>query len=381
MKLFANITNPGRVAVMPVLALALYGCGGESLTLTGSNEAETDSTVASTIVADDETAEESVVSGSPVSIAIDSDADSQAADNDTVEAETPAQPEVVDSPVDVAVDSNADNIAADNDASDGAVASAFLADRTALGAVKIMAVGDSITQGVAGVSSYRREFTSLLEAESCSFTMVGSQLTSRNSGNDTECEDTEPVGDGWGWDGTQSCLVGGSSDVEVYRGAHEGYSSHRADHFLTGRVSASGSNPGIRVSMETFAPDVVLLHLGSVDIFNEQGVSNALIDLDDVLDSIYEIQPETLVLMANVIPWFSDKPYPGITRDIERLGDGVQRIVNERFDPFLKLVDVRSGYTESMMLADLIHPNASGERHIADSFASLYRSLADCSSP
>ena len=132
--------------------------------------------------------------------------------------------------------------------------------------------------------------------------MVGSQLTSRSTGVDPECIDTEPVGDGWGWDGTQSCLVGESSGVEVFRGAHEGYSSHRADHFLTGRDSSSGSNPGIRVSMETFAPDVVLLHLGSVDLFNEQGVSNALIDLDHLLDAIYKVQPETLVLMANVIP-------------------------------------------------------------------------------
>ena len=374
MKRFANINKLRSLAVGPAVVIAITACGGDSAVLTGSEPG---------ITADDEITEEPVVLGSPVSIALDSEVDSVAVDDDVTEDVAAEEPAVVDSLVSVGDDNDADSAdsadSADNDASNGATASAFLADRTALGAVKIMAVGDSITHGVAGVSSYRREFTSLLEAESCSFTMVGSQLTSRSSGIDPECEDTEPVGDGWGWDGTQSCLVGESSSVEVFRGAHEGYSAHRADHFLTGRDSSSGSNPGIRVSMETFAPDVVLLHLGSVDLFNEQGVSNALIDLDDVLDAIYEVQPETLVLMANVIPWFSDKPYEGIGRDIERLGDGVQRIVDERFDPFLKLVDVRSGFTESMMLDDLIHPNASGERHIADAFANVYQSFADCS--
>ena len=377
MKRFANITDFRGLAVGPVLAIAITACGGDSAVLGGSEPG---------ITADDEITEGPVVLGSPVSIAVDSENDSEvdgvAVDDDVTDDVASddgvtEESAVADSPVSIDEDSDTDSV--DNDASNGATASDFLADRTALGAVKIMAVGDSITHGVAGVSSYRREFTSLLEAESCSFTMVGSQLTSRSTGVDPECIDTEPVGDGWGWDGTQSCLVGESSGVEVFRGAHEGYSSHRADHFLTGRDSSSGSNPGIRVSMETFAPDVVLLHLGSVDLFNEQGVSNALIDLDDVLDAIYEVQPETLVLMANVIPWFSDKPYEGIGGDIERLGDGVQRIIDERFDPFLKLVDVRSGFTESMMLDDLIHPNASGERHIADAFANVYQSFADCS--
>ncbi len=279
----------------------------------------------------------------------------------------------------IALDSvTVDASGTDNDASGGTVAAAFLADRASLGPVKLMAVGDSITHGVAGVSSYRREFSSLMQAASCGFTMVGSQQTSHNAGGDPDCVDTVPLGDGWGWDGVQSCLVSEQTNDGVYQGAHEGYSAHRADHFLTGHLSNAGNNEGIRVAMQTFTPDVVLMHLGSVDLFNGQSVSNALADINDVLDAIYETKPETLVLLANIIPWFSENPYPGIGEDIERLGDGIQRIVNERHDPFLKLVDVRSGYTASMMLNDLIHPNPDGESHIADAFINVYQSHANC---
>ena len=186
--------------------------------------------------------------------------------------------------------------------------------------------------------------------------MVGSQESSQVSGGTPDCIDTGIIGDGWGWNGSESCLVGATSDIEPYLGAHEGYSSHRADHFLTGNVTSAGDNPGIQVSMETFNPDVVLLHIGSVDLFNEQSVNSTVNDIDNVLNTIFETKPDTLVLIANIIPWFSNKPFPEIGEDVEAVGDGVEELVAERSDPLLKIVDVRSGFTEEMMLSDLIHP-------------------------
>lgn len=264
--------------------------------------------------------------------------------------------------------------------SSGAAASVLLAERTAAGPVKVMAVGDSITQGIVGASSYRREFTSLMQSAACSFTMVGSQQTSLKSGGDPNCEDTGVVGDGWGWDGVKSCLVGGSSDANLYTGAHEGYSSHRADHFLTGNVTSAGDNAGIRVALETYSPDVVLMHVGSVDLYHKQSVTSTLTDIDNILSTVYESHPDTLVLIANVIPWYSDNPYPEIGTEAEALGDGVEQLVADRNDPLLKLVDVRSGFTRAMMMSDMIHPNEIGEAHIADAFMSVYQPLANCAS-
>ncbi len=319
MKSLTVINNRRCIAVLQLLVISLYGCDGQKLILTGPVDGTVESSTTTSSISDESVTESTVVIGSAESIAVN----------------------------DVVVSDTLDNVTSNDD-----MAIAYIADRAALGPVKIMAVGDSITHGVDSVPSYRQEFTALLQAASCNFTMVGSQLTSENT----------------------------NGDSQAYIGAHEGYSGHRADHFLTGHVSSSGSNPGIRVSMETYTPDVVLLHLGSNDVAHEQDVSNALTDLENVLNAIYEVKPESLVLIANVIPWFSDHPYPGVNADIGRLGDGVQHLVNERSDPFLKLVDVRSGFTESMMLNDLIHPNARGESHIADAFMDIYQPIANCQS-
>lgn len=369
MKSLAITCSPNRLVIASLVSVALSGCdGGTSLIITDSGDSAADQMTI------DAGAEATAEVGSATSIAVD----------DTVAVDETAESIVVENTIESADDAVVapvladDEVSTDNDASGGSVAAAYLADRSALGPIKIMAVGDSITHGVSGVSSYRKEFTAQISAASCNFTMVGSQQTSYGGGGDPECIDTGVIGDGWGWDGTQSCLVGTSSSTEVYVGAHEGYSAHRADHFLTGHVSSAGTNDGIQVAMESYSPDVVLLHIGSVDLFNRQGVGNALNDIEDVLDTIYTTQPQTLVLIANLIPWFSNNPYPAITSDIVRLGDGIEQIVAERYDPLLKLVDVRSGYTESMMLNDLIHPNATGEAHIADAFVSTFLPLANC---
>ena len=349
----------GKNAVLPlVFAVALAGCDSESLLLTDP-AADT----AGAIAFDD-----------PVSST--ADASDSAGVDDAAVATTEGEAESVGEDSIVLSDPSTDT-----DSLGGDVAASLLAARTALGPVKIMAVGDSITHGVAGVSSYRREFTALLESASCSFTMVGSQQTSQPAGRDPDCIDTGIIGDGWGWNGTESCLVGQETAVvEPYVGAHEGYSSHRADHFLTGNVTSAGDNPGIQVSMQIFDPDVVLLHVGSVDMFNQQTVASTVTDINNVLNTINETKPNTLVLIANIIPWFSDKPYPEIGRDVESVGDGVEALVAARQDPLLKIVDVRSGFTEGLMLDDLIHPNEIGEAHIADAFASVYQPLAACSS-
>ncbi len=254
----------------------------------------------------------------------------------------------------------------------------LLTDRAAIGPIRVMAVGDSITHGVRGSVSYRRDLTSLLASHSCAFEMVGSQQTSKAVKSEVTCEDTGVIGDGWGWNGTESCLVDDvQSEGEVFVGAHEGYGSHRADHFLTGYTNSSGDNPGIGASMASFTPEVVLLHLGSVDVSNGETAANTLQDIEDIIATIHATQPETLVLLANVIPWF--RPVPAeANADIELLGDLIEQWILDAKNSMVRLVDVRSGYLESMMINDQVHPNELGETHIAEAFMSVLEPLVNC---
>ena len=141
------LQHTARSLALPfVFAAVLAGCDSESLLVVGPLDSA---------VAEDGTV-------------VEADIDSADAANGTTIGDASS----------VAVDSVVlSDPAAGPDASGGVVAASLIADSTAAGPVKIMAVGDSITQGISGASSYRREFTGLMETASCSFTMVGSQQT------------------------------------------------------------------------------------------------------------------------------------------------------------------------------------------------------------
>jgi len=93
----------------------------------------------------------------------------------------------------------------------------------------VMPVGDSITQGVGGECSYRRPLSQMLIENMCNVTFVGS----RNSAGGNQSTATE------------ACAP--------QNNPHEAISGFRAEQILT--------NIGARVN--TYQPDVVLLHIGS----------------------------------------------------------------------------------------------------------------------
>ncbi|MEM7257953.1 MAG: carbohydrate-binding domain-containing protein [Pseudomonadota bacterium] len=207
--------------------------------------------------------------------------------------------------------------------------------------LKVMPVGDSITHGHRSVSSYHKPLEALFDDNNCNFQYVGSQLKN------------------FAYDG--------------YRAPHEGYSGHTADHFLTGNNNTAGDNRGINDSMVRYNPDVVLLHIGSNDMNRGDSVDGTVSEIDKIVDIIHQQNSRTIVLLANVIPWYGT-PQQRVTS----LGSKIQAYINQLADNRVKLVDVRSGYTRSMMVPDGVHPNATGEAHIADAFFDAYEKAGLC---
>lgn len=214
------------------------------------------------------------------------------------------------------------------------------------GGARLMSVGDSITHGTGGTRSYRQELLSLLNDAECSFTMVGSQSGTVNNNG--------------------------------FYSAHEGYSGHTADFFLTGMETNSGINRGIRHSVDNQKPDIVLLHVGSVDLFKEQTVASTLADIDLIIATIHDAKPDTLILIANIIPWFDGSENNGLPASIRALGEGIEQMVRESTNSLLTLVDVRSGFDESFAQVDGVHPNDAGDRHIADAFFDVLHPTPMC---
>lgn len=224
--------------------------------------------------------------------------------------------------------------------------------------LKILAIGDSITEGydfpndgVQNIRSYRAEFVNQMNASSCAYQMVGS--------------------------------LQNNFPATGFQSPHEGYSGHRADHFVTGFNDGRLNNPGIDTSMAAYQPDVVLLHLGSNDMFGGNSVAGTVAEIDDVISRILTANPSATVLVANVIPWYNTAPgFNGVNvrANIALLGNGIISMLQANPRPNVRLANVRNGFTAAMMQVDLIHPNAAGEAHIADAFIAALDGSGRCGS-
>ena len=226
--------------------------------------------------------------------------------------------------------------------------------------LKILPVGDSITRGINGLQgegriSYRKEFESRLDASGCLQTMLGSQNNSSPG----------------------------------HLSSHEGYSGHRVDHFQLGL----GSNPGIATIMaDNSEAEVVLVHLGTNDMLQSQSVAGTLVELNDVI-SIINPSPTRAVYLANVVPWYDvDSNADGILDIPNANAEALSAQITATFanEPYIHLVDVRTGFRPTDMFPDGIHPSQdddndprsdSGEHHIAVAFAAALEVEGDCVPP
>ena len=205
---------------------------------------------------------------------------------------------------------------------------------------KIIAVGDSITEGVGGATSYRKPLTDDLNSTGCNYEMVGSRTQNRTG---------------------------------TFVSRHEGYSAQPVQFFLD---SVSGT-PRIDTMMTTRA-DVVLIHLGSNDARIDRNPDVSVSDLDDLVTRIWNINADAEIFVANVIPWYGSSTNSNITADVQTLGNRIQTWVANENDSRLHLVDVRSGYSINLMQSDGIHPDANGDAHIADAFLSVMDQVDIC---
>ncbi len=212
--------------------------------------------------------------------------------------------------------------------------------------VRIMALGDSITHGsrTGSAESYRKPFDALMTSNACQFEMVGSQT--------------------------------GNYLHNTYVSPHEGYNGHTADHILNGNLNSNaGNNEGISVTSARYQPHVVLLHIGSNDMRLGQDIGQTVAEIDQIISVILSSNSTPVVFLANVIPWYRSAT---VGADVQLLGDRIEAYVAQLNDPRVRLVDVRTGFTRSMILNDNVHPNPTGEQLIADRFFAAYNSAGFC---
>ena len=191
--------------------------------------------------------------------------------------------------------------------------------------VRIMAMGDSITEGFAGSKSYRVPLSTRLHDEGCAFNYVGFRFR------------THGVVD---FDGDNNALSGLRTD------------------------ELEAVLPGWLVGNR---PDYVLLFIGTNDITQGRSIVDAEQDVRDIIGVIRAGAPEATILLAQIIP--NDPENDGTVVTYNAQIAQIAADLDTAQSPIV-LVDQFSTYDRpTMSLGDDTHPNDFGDAHLADVWA------------
>ena len=195
--------------------------------------------------------------------------------------------------------------------------------------IKILPLGDSITQADRSHLSYRHPLWKKLVDSEIEFDLVGSLTENHN----------------------------GTPDFPAYRGIsfdrnHEGHWGRTADYILS-------ILPGKLVNYNV---DIALIHLGTNDILHQQQATSGIIsELKLIIDELRKKNSAVGIILAEPIP------ANGLDAAISALGAAVKALALELDTAQSRVisVDQATGFDIAQDRADWYHPNASGEEKMA----------------
>jgi len=201
---------------------------------------------------------------------------------------------------------------------------------------KIMPLGDSITESVAGMPTYRYFLWQLAEDEGYRIDFVGSM---------------------------QGAFDGPPSNVD-FDMDHEGHWGRRADEVLARLPEWAAAT----------SPDIVLLHIGHNDLCQGQEIDSTVDEVSAIVDVLKTVNPNVAIVLAQNIAsaWPCHERMPEF---IAKLPAVVAAKTNEGFR--ISLVDQHTGFDPARMTWDGQHPNATGESQMADRWFRQLRPLLD----
>lgn len=189
--------------------------------------------------------------------------------------------------------------------------------------VKIMPLGDSITQAPGGQASYRYWLWKDLNTAGYSVNFVGSGL------------------------------IGYTGEPRFYDfdQNHEGHAM-----YSTSTVLANAWN------WANFAnPDVVLLHIGTNDVGDGVPTNTIINNISQIIDVLRSVNPNVTILLAQLIP------YAGQEAGISTLNAAMPGLASSKNTASSRIivVDQYTGFNAASDTVDGIHPNEAGEKKMS----------------
>lgn len=187
--------------------------------------------------------------------------------------------------------------------------------------VRILAIGDSITQGGKTFVTYRLPLDRKLRAAGLRYEFVGTQ------------QSEGPHGPLW----------------------HEGYGGKNAE-FLAGIIPQK---------LKQLQPDIILLHCGHNHFAEEKPVAGILAAERAIIEAARKQNPKVVVLLAQVIT--SGKlPKYGYLPELNQAQVLLARELTRTDSPVV-IVDQATGFDpQKDTILDMVHPNAQGAEKMAD---------------
>ncbi|HEY0257053.1 MAG TPA: SGNH/GDSL hydrolase family protein [Candidatus Methylacidiphilales bacterium] len=206
--------------------------------------------------------------------------------------------------------------------------------------VKIMPVGDSITEGKYTQGGYRKPLYQMLKDSGYAVTFVGKE------------DNGEPAND-----------TGFSKGMENPN--HEGYGSARIGMLLGGGTTEKHTALPIKTSLANNNPDVVLIMLGTNDVFGITATDKMQQTMEKLVSSIFEQSPNITVVLASIPPILKIEAR---NADVDAYNAVIPQIVQKEQALGHKIVfaDIHSVFTAPTDLSgDKVHPSATGYAKMA----------------
>jgi lysophospholipase L1-like esterase len=190
---------------------------------------------------------------------------------------------------------------------------------------KILPLGDSITWGLQYDGAYRVELFAKAVGAGKKVTFTGSQSNG-------------------------PAMVAG----QTFPKNNEGHSG-----WTITQVAGLVPSPALSTT-----PHIVLLHIGTNDVYVGSGQAMMGDRLGSLVDKITSAAPNALVVVAKIVPLSS----ANWNATIKTYNDGIPALVQKRADmgKHVMVVDLNTGFMPSMLSNDGVHPNKSGYDFMGD---------------
>lgn len=223
--------------------------------------------------------------------------------------------------------------------------------------LKIMTLGNSITQGGEVNPSYRYQLWKMLVDADLDFEFVGSLDTNWYR----EAPNTEQGAD------VSSPVMGEVYKGKTFTNRHEGHWGWMTNDILQGienPTSYKRDKGKLSDWLKGYTPDVVLMHLGTNDIIHSKTLNSTIKRVELIVEQLRADNDEVVIMMAKITPIPSTFANVDSTKQYNVLIPELASRLSTTKSPII-VVDLNTGFNNTTYTYDSLHPNQEGEKFIA----------------